>query len=149
MGYIIALLLKYGYGGMFVASFLAGSILPFSSEAIMTGLRLAGLDVWPLVICATLGNTLGGVFNYGVGRLGKEKWIYSLLHVKENKLEKSERFVHHYGAWMGLLSWLPVLGDVITIAMGTLHINIWKSSTTILIGKALRYIVMGLILQQI
>jgi|SRR5574344_336888 membrane protein YqaA with SNARE-associated domain len=149
MEYIVAFLLKYGYGGMFAASFLAGSFFPFSSEAVMTGLRLAGLSVWPLVGFATVGNTLGGLFNYGVGRLGKEEWIYHLFRVKAERMEQSERFVHRYGAWMGLLSWLPILGSVITIAMGTLRINIWKSTTTIMVGKAARYILLGLLLQEI
>lgn len=115
----------------------------------MTGLRLAGLSVWPLVGFATVGNTLGGLFNYGVGRLGKEEWIYHLFRVKAERMEQSERFVHRYGAWMGLLSWLPILGSVITIAMGTLRINIWKSTTTIMVGKAARYILLGLLLQEI
>jgi membrane protein YqaA with SNARE-associated domain len=113
----------------------------------MTGLRVAGLSVWPLVVCASVGNTLGGMFNYGVGRLGKEEWIYRLLRVKPERLQQSERFVHRYGAWMGLLSWLPILGSVFTIAMGLLRVNVWKSTLTILIGKVARYIVLGLLLQ--
>ena len=104
MDAFVDFLLTYGYGGMFAAAFLAGSFFPFSSEAVMTGLRLAGLDVWMLVLCASVGNLLGGMFNYGVGRMGKEDWIYGMLRVRPERLEQSERFVHRYGAWMGLLS---------------------------------------------
>ncbi len=149
MEYIVAFLLKYGYGGMFVAAFLAGSVFPFSSEAVMAGLRIAGLNIWQLFICASVGNTLGGMFNYGLGHLGKEDWIYRWLRVKPNRLKQSENFVHRYGAWMGLFSWLPVLGSVITVAMGLLRVNIYKSAFTIFVGKVARYIVLALLLQGI
>ena len=149
MEYIVAFLLKYGYGGMFAAAFLAGSVFPFSSEAVMAGLRLAGLNIWPLFICASVGNTLGGMFNYGLGHLGKEDWIYRWLRIKPDHLKQSENFVHRYGAWMGLLSWLPVLGSVITVAMGLLRVNIYKSVFTIFAGKVARYIVLALLFQKI
>ena len=149
MEYLVAILLKYGYAGMFAASFLAGSVFPFSSEAVMAGLRLAGLGIWPLFACASLGNTLGGMFNYGIGHLGKEDWIYKWLRVKPCHLKRSENFVHRYGAWMGLLSWLPVLGSVVTVAMGLLRVNIWKSTITIFIGKVARYVVLALLLEGI
>lgn len=149
MDAFVDFLLTYGYGGMFAAAFLAGSFFPFSSEAVMAGLRLAGLDVWMLVLCASMGNLLGGMFNYGVGRMGKEDWIYGMLRVRPERLEQSERFVHRYGAWMGLLSWLPILGSVITIAMGLLRVDVWKSALTILIGKVARYIVLGFLLEEL
>ncbi len=149
MDAFVDFLLTYGYGGMFAAAFLAGSFFPFSSEAVMAGLRLAGLDVWMLVLCASMGNLLGGMFNYGVGRMGKEDWIYGMLRVRPERLEQSERFVHRYGAWMGLLSWLPILGSVITIAMGLLRVDVWKSALTILIGKVARYVVLGFLLEEL
>ena len=149
MDAFVDFLLTYGYGGMFAAAFLAGSFFPFSSEAVMAGLRLAGLDVWMLVLCASMGNLLGGMFNYGVGRMGKEDWIYGMLRVRPERLEQSERFVHRYGAWMGLLSWLPILGRVITIAMGLLRVDVWKSALTILIGKVARYVVLGFLLEEL
>ena len=149
MDAFVDFLLTYGYGGMFAAAFLAGSFFPFSSEAVMTGLRLAGLDVWMLVLCASVGNLLGGMFNYGVGRMGKEDWIYGMLRVRPERLEQSERFVHRYGAWMGLLSWLPILGSVITIAMGLLRVDVWKSALTIFIGKVARYVVLGFLLEEL
>ena len=149
MDAFVDFLLTYGYGGMFAAAFLAGSFFPFSSEAVMAGLRLAGLDVWMLVLCASVGNLLGGMFNYGVGRMGKEDWIYGMLRVRPERLEQSERFVHRYGAWMGLLSWLPILCSVITIAMGLLRVDVWKSALTILIGKVARYVVLGFLLEEL
>lgn len=149
MDTLIDFLLAYGYGGMVAAAFLAGSFFPFSSEVVLTGLWAAGLQLWTLIGCATVGNTLGGLFNYGVGMLGNEEWVYRLLRVKQERLEKSKHFVDKYGAWMGLLSWLPILGGVITIAMGLMRVNVWKSTATILAGKTVRYILFGLLLQEI
>ncbi len=91
MGYIIDFLINWGYWGMLVSAFLAGSFFPFSSEVVMSGLQAAGLDPIPLVIYGSIGNVLGSLFNYGVGRLGKMEWIEKYLHVK--KADKSQ--YHH------------------------------------------------------
>ena len=83
MDYIIELLISYGYWGMLIVAFIAGSFFPFSSEAVMTGLLAAGLDPWGLIIYGTIGNVAGGMFNYFVGRMGKIEWIEKYLHVKQ------------------------------------------------------------------
>ena len=70
MATIMEFLLSYGYMGMLVAAFLAASILPFSSEAVMVGLQAAGLDPIFLIVYGTIGNVLGSMFNYTIGRLG-------------------------------------------------------------------------------
>lgn len=149
MEYLVSFLLKYGYAGMLGAAFLAGSFFPFSSEAVMTGLQIAGLSAWRLMMVASIGNTLGGMFNYSVGRLGREDWLYRLFRVKPERLEQSERFVRKYGAWMGLLAWLPLLGSVITIALGLLRVSWWRSLVAVFIGKTARYAVLALLLEEI
>lgn len=146
MDAIIEFLTQYGYWGMLVAAFLAGSFFPFSSEAVMAALALMGLDVWKLTIYSTIGNTLGGMFNYAVGSLGEEDWVYRIFHVKPDKLDKTRRLVQEHGAWMGLLSWIPILGSIITIAMGLLRVNFWRSSFYIFVGKCLRYVILSIIL---
>ena len=114
---ITEFLVQYGYTGMGVAAFLAGSFIPFSSEVILTGLYASGLHLWPLIVAATIGNVLGGVFNYCIGRMCNEGWVYRLLRVKEDKLEHTKQQIRTYGAWMGLLAWVPILGSAITIAL--------------------------------
>ena len=69
IAWLISFLVEWGYWGMLVAAFLAGSFFPFSSEAVMAGLQAAGLDPIPLIIYGSIGNVLGSMFNYGVGRL--------------------------------------------------------------------------------
>lgn len=110
MGYIIDFLINWGYWGMLVSAFLAGSFFPFSSEVVMSGLQAAGLDPIPLVIYGSIGNVLGSLFNYGVGRLGKMEWIEKYLHVKKEKLDLAERFMADRGLMDGLLRLHPDFG---------------------------------------
>ena len=86
-------LVSYGYMGMLIAAFLAASIQPFSSEAVMVGLQAAGLDPVALIAYGTIGNVLGSMFNYTIGRLGKMEWIEKYLHVKKEDLDKAHKFM--------------------------------------------------------
>ena len=77
---LISFLTDYGYIGMLVSGFLAGSIFPLSSEVVMLALMAAGLDPWQLVIYGTIGNTLGSMLNYWIGTFGRMDWIEKYLH---------------------------------------------------------------------
>ena len=142
MDTLIAFLTQYGYGGMLVAAFLAGSFFPFSSEAVMLGLLATGLDAWKLIVYGSIGNILGSMFNYGVGRLGRLDWIEKYLHVKKTDLDKAQRFMGGRGAWMGFFAFLPVLGSAITIALGLMRANIVITFIAITLGKIFRYIIL-------
>ena len=139
----MSFLVDWGYWGMLLASFLAGSFFPFSSEAIMLALQAAGLEPFSLVVYATIGNTLGSIFNYGVGRFGKLEWIEKYLHVSKESLDKAERFMGGRGACMGFFAFLPILGSAITIFLGLMKANIPISFTTIALGKFLRYLILA------
>ncbi|MDO4933326.1 MAG: hypothetical protein Q4E71_01805, partial [Prevotella sp.] len=123
MDIIVDFLINYGYVGMFLSAFLAGSFLPFSSEAVMVALQAAGLDPWGLIIYGTVGNVAGGMVNYGIGRMGRMEWIERYLHVSRESLAKAERFMAGHGAWMGFFAFLPILGSAITIALGLMRAN--------------------------
>ena len=142
MDVLIQLLISYGYWGMLVTAFVAGSFFPFSSEAVMTGLLAAGLDPWLLIIYGTVGNVLGGMFNYFVGRQGKLEWIERYLHVKQKDLDRATRFMAGRGAWMRFFAFVPVLGSAITIVLGLMRANIPISLLSITIGKFLRYVLL-------
>ena len=130
----------YGYWGMFVTAFFAGSVFPFSSEAVMLGLLAApGIEPWPLVTYATVGNVLGSMFNYAVGRMGRLEWIERILKIKREKLERAQRFVSGYGAWMGFFAFVPILGSAITVALGLMRANVVITLLSITLGKILRY----------
>ena len=142
MDFLIDFLAGYGYWGMFVAAFFAGSFFPFSSEAVMLALLAAGLDPWPLVVYATVGNVLGGAFNYCVGRMGRLDWIEKYLHVSEQSLRRAERFMAGRGAWMGFFAFLPILGSAITILLGLMRANVLITFIAITLGKIFRYIIL-------
>ncbi|MBP3785989.1 MAG: DedA family protein [Bacteroidaceae bacterium] len=135
-------LLDYGLWGMFVSALLAGSVLPFSSEVVIVGLAAAGVSSPTLLITATAGNVLGGAINYAIGSLGKEEWIYKCLRMDRQKLEQGLRYAHRYGAWGGLLAWVPVIGSVVTVALGYLRTNFLICLITMAIGKWFRYAVL-------
>lgn len=139
MAAFLALLESWGYWGMLIAAFIAGSVFPFSSEAVLTALQLAGLDSVRLFCFATVGNTAGSMFNYAVGTLGRMEWIERYLHVPQERVERTARWMERYGAWMGLLCFLPILGSVIAVTLGFTRANPWLSLLTITIGKAVRY----------
>lgn len=142
MDAIINILITWGYWGLLIAAFLAGSILPFSSEAVLVALQAAGLDPWGLVIYASIGNTLGGILNYCIGRLGKLEWIEKYLHVKKEELDRAQRFMGGCGAWMGCLAIVPVIGDAITIVLGLMRANALIALGSMAVCKFLRYVVL-------
>ena len=142
MDAIIQFLTGYGYTGMLIASFLAGSVFPFSSEVVMAGLMATGLDPWLLAFYGTIGNVLGSALNYCVGRLGKVEWFEKYLHVKQKDLDRAERFVAGRGAWMGFFAFLPVLGSAITILLGLMRSNVVITFIAITLGKIFRYIIL-------
>ena len=140
MDFIIDFLSGYGYMGMLLAAFLAGSFFPFSSEAVMVALMATGLDPWQLMIYGTVGNVLGSAFNYGVGRMGKTEWLEKYLHVKPSDLDRAKRFMRGHGAWMGFFAFLPLLGSAITILLGLMRSNVVITFIAITLGKLFRYL---------
>ncbi len=132
-------LVEYGYIGVFFASFLAATILPFSSEIVLTGVIGAGASYWPCMISATIGNFLGGMSCYWLGMLGKTEWIEKYLKMKPDKLEKIQEWLKGKGAWTAFFVFLPGVGDFIAVALGYLRANIWIVGITMFLGKAIRY----------
>lgn len=142
MDEFILILESYGYWGMFIAAFIAGSVFPWSSEAIMLALYAAGLDPAALVVYGTMGNVLGSMFNYWVGSLGRLDWIERYLHVKRKNLDKAERFMQGHGAWIGFFAFLPIIGSAITIMLGLMRANVFITALSIFLGKFLRYTIL-------
>jgi membrane protein YqaA with SNARE-associated domain len=134
---------ELGYWALFFATFLAATIVPFSSEVVLSAMLMAGYDPYTSLAVATFGNWLGGMSSYGIGRLGKIEWIHRYLRIPQNKLDKAHRFVEGKVAWVSLLCWLPFAGDVIAVVLGLLRANIWVTSIGMFLGKAIRYVVWG------
>lgn len=138
----IEFLAQYGYSGMFVASFIAGSVFPFSSETVMVLLQMSGADPVPLFLSATIGNVGGSMFNYFVGRAGKESWRERLMPKDPAKRAKNEAMLQRYGVWAGILCFVPILGSAIAVMMGYMRLNPWLTLLAITIGKAARYAIL-------
>ncbi|MDD5183929.1 MAG: DedA family protein [Paludibacter sp.] len=134
-------LAELGLFGLFLASFLAATVVPFSSEMVFSAMVYSGLDAWTCVFVATLGNWLGGMTCYLLGRLGKIEWIEKYAGVKKEKLDKFTAKSQKYGDWLPFFSFLPVIGDVIAVASGFLRGRWWVVAISMLLGKFFRYII--------
>lgn len=132
--------IEWGYLGLFLSAFVAGSILPFSSEAVMIVLVRMGLDPVRCVAAAALGNTLGGMTCYWIGSLGRTEWI-ARLGVSTRQLARARKFLAGRGALMAFFTFLPTIGEAIAIVLGLMRSNVWITVGSMLTGKTLRYIV--------
>ena len=139
MDSFIQLLTDWGYVGMFLSAFLAGTILPFGSEAVLLACIGLGLDPVASTLATTAGNALGGLTCYWIGHLGKMEWIEKYFKVDQKQMDKATRFIHGRGSWMALFSFLPVIGDAILIVLGLMRANIWIVAVSMTVGKLLRY----------
>jgi membrane protein YqaA with SNARE-associated domain len=137
------------YFTLFFASLLAATLLPGGSEALLLYDLSQNANIFLLVFVATLGNTMGSVINYVIGRKG----IVYLIHkgyAKEKYLQKAHIIFDRYGAAALLFSWMPVLGDPITFIAGVTEYDFKKFLFLVLIAKGIRYVVItGLYLQLI
>lgn len=135
----------WGLPGLFLAAFLAATILPFSSEALLAAMALGDWSSSSLLIVASIGNTLGGLTNYGLGRWIPEERAARLFRLDTTKAEHWRDFVHRRGAWAALLCWLPVVGDPIAIALGLFRAPFVPSAILMFIGKCVRYgVILGI-----
>ncbi|MCQ2266775.1 MAG: DedA family protein [Bacteroidaceae bacterium] len=141
MEYIIDFLEHWGAWGMFFSAFLAGSVFPFSSEVVMGSLYAAGVSGWTLLWSATLGNVLGFLFNYWLGRMFDEEHILRHFKISHDKWERNKLWTQRYGYWAGFIAWIPVLGSVVTVALGFMRVNVCLCTLTATLGKLLRYII--------
>ena len=136
-----------GYAGLFVSAFLAATIFPASSEVILTGLA-ATEDYNPglLLVVASAGNTLGSVCNWLLGRFCLRWQNRPWFPVSPERLAAATVWFNRYGVWSLLLSWMPVVGDPITLVAGVLRVRFWKFLLLVATAKTVRYVaVLGLV----
>ncbi len=135
-----------GLFGLFLVCMLAATILPLSSEAFVAGALAMGYNKWIIVFVCSLGNTAGGMISFWMGWLCKWEWLEKYFKVKREKLMKVHDRVAKYGVWAALFSWLPLVGDLISIALGLMRLNPWKTLLVMFIGKSLRFVVTVILL---
>jgi len=142
-------LIGLGYIGLFIASFLASTIIPVSSEIVLTALVALKFDVWTCIFVATAGNFLGGLTTYGLGYLGKWEWIEKFFKKSKEDIEKFQNKIKKTGIIAAAFTWLPFVGDLVALSLGFLRFKPAPVFIMMLIGRFGRFVVSGLIVANI
>ncbi len=131
------------YLGLFLTAFLAATIVPFSSEALLVAMQVSGgCPVAGLLAAASLGNILGAVTNWALGRFCLHWQDRKWFPVKARELARASAWFNRYGIWSLLLAWVPIIGDPITLAAGVLRMRFLPFLLLVAIGKTGRYAVL-------
>ena len=130
------------YLSLFFISFLAATVLPFSSELTLAGLiSTSNYDNLLLLVVASFGNVLGSVFNWSLGfysrNLSTKKWF----PFKETQIERSSKWFSKFGKWSLLFAWVPIVGDPLTFVAGLLRVRFLDFIILVAIGKVSRYLI--------
>ena len=130
---------------LFSASFLAATVFPAQSEAALVGLQIAGYPVALLVTVASIGNTLGAIVNWAIGRgiecFHKKPWF----PLSAIQMDRASGWYHRWGRWSLLLSWAPIIGDALTVIAGVLREPFSSFLLIVAIAKTGRYIVLAFV----
>jgi membrane protein YqaA with SNARE-associated domain len=129
------------YGGLFAAAFTAATILPAQSEAALAGLLVTGsFSPTMLVLVASIGNILGSMVNWALGR-GIERFRdRSWYPARPTALDRATGWYRRYGRWSLLLSWVPIIGDPLTVVAGVLREPLWSFVAIVAVAKVARYL---------
>ena len=136
------ILLNYGYPGLFIASFLASTILPFGSDGIVVLLVSQGFNAMAVVMIASIGNFFGACTSYYLGLKGRG-YMETYLRFDQRDIEKAEKYFSKYGSYVLLFTWVPLIGDAITVTGGLLKLEFTKFADLVFVGKFLRYLAMA------
>ena len=128
------------YLSLFFISFLAATILPFSSELTLAGLiTTSNYDNVLLLIVASFGNVLGSVVNWVLGYYSRNLTIKKWFPFKEAQIERSSKWFSKFGKWSLLFAWVPIIGDPLTLAAGLFKVKFLHFIILVAIGKFSRY----------
>ncbi|QZE13899.1 VTT domain-containing protein [Halosquirtibacter laminarini] len=130
-----------GLLGLFISAFLAGTIVPFSSEVVLSALILNGYDMYTAIIVATIGNFIGGQTTYYTGYIGKWSWVEKYFRIRKEKIINAQKRFEKWGPISASLSFIPGLGNAIVLGLGFLKIKPKTCALYMLLGKVARYII--------
>jgi membrane protein YqaA with SNARE-associated domain len=139
---------ELGYAGLFIAAFLAATILPLSSELVLSALLVSGLSPVMLVSVATLGNVLGALTNYTLGYWASLGIVKKWFKLSDVEFARAEQRFKKYGIFSLLLAWVPIIGDPITVVAGVLRIHLAWFLILVTTGKLIRYVVISYFILQ-
>jgi len=138
-------LLDPGYIGLFLAAFLAATLLPFSSEVLFSTMLYGDYDFTLCLFSASAGNTLGGMSSYLLGFLVKWDWLEKYMNIRMEKVRLLHSKIKDRIAIASLLCWLPVIGDHLAVALGFMRPPVLKVIMFMFAGKFFRYFALGLL----
>ncbi|MGG2395671.1 YqaA family protein [Pseudomonas sp. SH1-B] len=132
------------YPALFLSAFGAATLLPLQSEALLVALLLADQhSPWALLLVATLGNVLGSWVNWLLGRSIERYRQRRWFPVSPHRLQQAQAWYARYGRWSLLLSWMPVIGDPLTLVAGVMRERLWVFLFIVTLAKAGRYMVLA------
>ena len=134
---------ELGYLGLFISSFLSATLIPLSPEILLGILIFKGFKLWLSILVATLGNFFGGITTYFVGYLGDWKKIEKYFKIRKEKVYSFKKRIDKLGSFIAFFSWMPILGDILTLSLGFFRVNIKGVFVWMFIGRSLRFIVIA------
>ncbi len=138
------------YASLVVSAFAAATILPLSSEAILSTLIAAeGFDIWFLIGIASIANTLGAAVNWVLGRYCLRWRDHRWFPVSAPALDRASRWFVRYGQVSLLFTWIPIIGDPLTLVAGILRVPFLRFLLLVAIGKTLRYVAVALLAERV
>ena len=136
-----------GYIGLFISCFLAATfVIPFSPEVILGILILKGFNLQLTIIIATIGNWMGGMTSYFIGRIGDWKKIEKYFKIKKEKVNRFKKRIDKWGSVLAFFTWFPLGGDILALSLGVFKVDVYKVSIWMLIGKFFRFVVSAIII---
>ena len=136
-----------GYLGLFISCFLAATfIIPFSPELILGVLIAKGFNLQLTVIIATLGNWMGGMTSYYIGRIGDWKKIEKYFKIKKEKVFVFKLKIDKWGSVLAFFTWFPLGGDILALSLGFFKVDPYKISLWMLLGKFFRFVISAIVI---
>jgi membrane protein YqaA with SNARE-associated domain len=144
-----AFLEQFGYWGVFLISYLSATLVPLASEAAVVAIYALGFNIWLIILFSTTGSVLGSITNYYVGKKGADFVLGRYFKMEPETLVRAERFFARWGAITLFFSWVPFIGDPLTLVAGVARIDFRVFLFWVTVGKLLRQLLLLGIASQI
>ncbi len=136
---------QFGYLGVFLISYLSATLVPLASEAAVVAVYALGFNIWLIILSSTSGSVLGSITNYYVGKKGSEFVLSRYFKMEPQTLVRAERFFERWGAITLFFSWVPFIGDPLTLVAGIAKVDFRVFLFWVTFGKLLRqFVILGL-----
>lgn len=136
------ILFESGYLGLFLASFIESTLIPFATEPIIVLMIFKNFNPYIIIVVGVIGGYFGSLINYHIGKKGMELINSGKLKIKEKTLNRAKKLYERWGAPILFFSWVPIIGDPLTIIPGIFHLKIRYFTFWVILGKTIRYAIL-------